>query len=323
MKISDNSSQGNNDNADRIKRRAFLKNSALLSASVLVLPLSGFNVIDVLDESQNINSIPYVKLNNGIPMPILGFGTNTLRGDVGTRCVYDAISVGYRLIDTAHIYGNEESVGAGIKKSGINREELFITSKLWVDDAGYESTKKAFQTSIDKLGVEYLDLYLIHRPRGDVKGSWKAMEELHEKGKIKAIGVSNFDTDQLKDLMGHAKVKPAVNQIESHVFFQQPKAYEYLNKNEIQMEAWSPFAAGRNGIFENKTLAAVGEKYDKSNAQVCLRWHYERGVVAIPRSSQKAHMIENLDIFDFQLDDSDFQAIAKLDLNTTQFPEWE
>lgn len=323
MKSTDKNSREKNENPDSIKRRAFLKNSALFSASALLLPLSGFSVIDILEVGQTVNTVPYAKLNNGAKMPRLGFGTNTLRGDVGIRCVNEAISVGYRLIDTAHIYGNEESVGAGIKKSGINREELFITSKLWVDDAGYESTKKAFQTSIDKLGVEYLDLYLIHRPRGDVKGSWKAMEALYEEGKIKAIGISNFEPEQIDALMGYAKVKPAVNQIESHVFFQQPKAYEYLNKNEIQMEAWSPFAAGRNGIFENKTLADIGAKYDKSNAQVCLRWHYQRGVIAIPRSSQKVHMIENLDIFDFELDEADLQAIAKLDLNTTQFPEWK
>ena len=322
MKITDKNRREKKENADRIRRRAFLKTSALFSASAVLLPLSGFNVIDVLDGNQTINSVPYVKLNNGVKMPRLGFGTNTLRGDVGIRCVHEAISVGYRLIDTAHIYGNEESVGAGIKKSGISREELFITSKLWVDDAGYESTKKAFQTSIDKLGVEYLDLYLIHRPRGDVKGSWKAMEELYEVGKIKAIGISNFEPDQIDEMMGYAKVKPAVNQIESHVFFQQPEAHEFLKKKEIQMEAWSPFAAGRNGIFENKTLAEIGKKYNKSNAQVSLRWHYQRGVIAIPRSSQKAHMIENLDIFDFELDDSDLQAIVKLDLNTTQFPEW-
>jgi len=323
MKSTDKDRREKNESPDSIKRRVFLKNSALFSVSAVLLPLNGFSVIDVLDAGQTVNTVPYVKLNNGVKMPRLGFGTNTLRGDVGIRCVHDAISVGYRLIDTAHIYGNEESVGAGIKKSGINREELFITSKLWVDDAGYENTLKAFETSLNKLGLEYLDLYLIHRPRGDVKGSWKAMEALYEEGKIKAIGISNFEPEQIDELMGYAKVKPAVNQIESHVFFQQPKAYEYLNKNEIQMEAWSPFAAGRNGIFENKTLADIGAKYDKSNAQVCLRWHYERGVVAIPRSSQKAHMIENLDIFDFQLDKADMQAIAKLDLNTTQFPEWE
>ncbi|NEW85173.1 MAG: aldo/keto reductase [Mariniphaga sp.] len=266
--------------------------------------------------------MPAVKLNNGLSMPRLGFGTNTLTGEIGERSVADAISVGYRLIDTANIYGNEVAVGSGIKKSGIKREELFVTSKLWVDDAGYESTKKAYQTSLNKLGIAYLDLYLIHRPRGDVKGSWKAMEELYGAGKIKAIGVSNFDPDQLAELMTYAKVKPVINQIETHVFFQEPISYEALKKSGVQMEAWSPFAAGRNEIFSNQTLAAIGKKHNKSIAQVCLRWHFQRNVTAIPRSSQKVHMIENLNIFDFELDQTDLQKIATLDLNKTQFPEW-
>jgi len=305
-----------------IKRRTFLQTGGLFAASAMIVPLSGYNVFDAVNECQKENSIPSVMLNNGLAMPRLGFGTNTLKGDIGTRCVSDAISVGYRLIDTAKIYGNEESVGKGIKQSGINREALFITSKLWVDDAGYESTKEAFETSLKKLELEYLDLYLIHRPRGDVKGSWKAMEELYKEGKIKAIGVSNFDADQLDDLIKNAKIKPAINQIETHVFFQEHTSIKDLKEKNVQMEAWSPFAAGRNGIFENQTVADIGKKYDKSNAQVCLRWHYQRGVVAIPRSSQKAHMIENLDIFDFELDETDLKAIAVLDLNTTQFPEW-
>ncbi|MDP2887611.1 MAG: aldo/keto reductase, partial [Bacteroidota bacterium] len=272
-----------------MKRRDFLFTGAVVAASALFLPLSGTKVFGALSATQAKNLIPAVKLNNGLQMPILGFGTNTLTGDIGERCVADAISAGYRLIDTAHIYGNEEAVDAGIKKSGITREELFVTSKLWVDDAGYESTKKAFQTTLNKLGLEYLDLYLIHRPRGDVKGSWKAMEELYEAGKIKAIGVSNFDHDQLAELMSYAKIKPVINQIETHVFFQEHKSYEDLKKASVQMEAWSPFAAGRNAIFSNPTLAAIGKKHAKSIAQVCLRWHFQRGVVAIPRSSQKAH----------------------------------
>ncbi|MDP3912963.1 MAG: aldo/keto reductase [Bacteroidota bacterium] len=305
-----------------MKRRDFLLTGAVVAASALLIPFSGTKVFAALSAVQAKKSIPAVKLNNGLQMPMLGFGTNTLTGDIGERCVADAISVGYRLIDTAHIYGNEEAVGAGIKKSVITREELFVTSKLWVDDAGYESTKKAFQTTLNKLGLEYLDLYLIHRPRGDVKGSWKAMEDLYEAGKIKAIGVSNFDHDQLAELMSYAKIKPVINQIETHVFFQEHKSYEDLKKTSVQMEAWSPFAAGRNAIFSNPTLAAIGKKHTKSIAQVCLRWHFQRGVVAIPRSSQKAHMIENLAIFDFELDNSDMQTIATLDLNKTQFPEW-
>jgi len=305
-----------------MERRGFLRTGAMVAASALFLPLSGTKVFGALSPAQVKKSIPAVKLNNGLQMPMLGFGTNTLNGDIAERCVADAISVGYRLIDTAHIYGNEEAVGAGIKKSGINREELFVTSKLWVDDAGYESTKKAYQTTLNKLGLEYLNLYIIHRPRGDVKGSWKAMEELYEAGKIRAIGVSNFDPDQLAELMAYAKIKPMINQIETHVFFQEHNLYEVLKKTSVQMEAWSPFAAGRNAIFSNPTLAAIGKKHNKSIAQVCLRWHFQRGVVAIPRSSQKSHMIENLIIFDFELDNSDMQTIASLDLNKTQFPEW-
>ena len=256
-------------------------------------------------------------------MPILGFGTLNLNGELGERCVADAISLGYRLIDTATIYGNEESVGAGIKKSGIDRKELFVTSKLWVDDSGYENAKKAFQTSLDKLGLDYLDLYLIHRPRGDVKGSWQAMEDLYKEGKIRAIGVSNFESNHLDELMSYGKSIPAVNQIETHAFFQQEKAKETLKKYGIQMEAWSPLAQGRNGHFTNETLETIGKKYNKTNAQVSLRWHYQRGIVAIPRSSQKAHMMENLNIFDFELDKSDIKKINSLDLNITQFPEWE
>lgn len=310
------------DQSKGIKRRDFLRTGAMVAASALFLPLSGTKAFGASSASQVKKSIPAVHLNNGLQMPRLGFGTNTLSGDIAVRSVADAISVGYRLIDTAHIYGNEEAVGVGIKKSGINREELFVTSKLWVDFAGYESTKKAFQTTLDKLGLEYLDLYLIHRPRGDVKGSWKAMEELYEAGKIKAIGVSNFDSNQLAELMSYAKIKPAINQIETHVFFQEHVLYGELKKTAVQMEAWSPFAAGRNAIFSNPTLAAIGKKHTKSIAQVCLRWHFQRDVVAIPRSTQKAHMVENLDIFDFILDDEDMQTIATLDLNKTQFPEW-
>ncbi|PIY10872.1 MAG: 2,5-diketo-D-gluconic acid reductase [Flavobacteriaceae bacterium CG_4_10_14_3_um_filter_33_47] len=304
-----------------IKRREFLKSSAKVTAATMLMGI-GSSKLFAFSFAPLKNSVPAVTLNNGILMPRLGFGTNTLKGAMGTQSVSDAISVGYRLIDTAHIYGNEEAVGEGIKQSGIDRKELFITSKLWVDFAGYESTKKAFETSINKLGTEYLDLYLIHRPRGDVKGTWLAMEELYKAGKIRAIGVSNFLPDQLNDMMEYAKITPAINQIETHVFFQENNSYEFLKNSETQMEAWSPFAAGRNGIFENQTLAEIGKKYNKSNAQVSLRWHYQRGVVAIPRSSQKAHMIENLDIFNFELSETDMKTIATLDLNKTQFPEW-
>ncbi|WP_167369526.1 aldo/keto reductase [Flavobacterium defluvii] len=266
--------------------------------------------------------MPDVKLNNGVKMPILGFGTYGLSGEVCQQSVADAITAGYRLIDTAKVYGNEEAVGRGIKQSGIDRKKLFVTSKLWVDDAGYENAKKGFEETLRKLQLDYLDLYLIHRPRGDVKGSWKAMEELYKAGKIKAIGISNFDQAQLTDLLSYAEVKPVVNQIETHAYFQQTNDYNLLKKHNIYTEAWAPFAEGRNGLFTNEVLTQIAKKYNKTTAQVALRWHFQRGIIAIPRSSQKAHIAENLIIFDFKLDDADMKAIAKLDLNTTQFPEW-
>jgi len=306
-----------------MKRKEFLQRSATFAAGTMVLG-SGISTLSGAGRVRKSGlSIETVTLNNGVEMPILGFGTLYLRDELGIQCVSDAISLGYRLIDTATVYGNEESVGGGIKLSGINRKELFVTSKVWVDDYGYEQAKKAFQTSLDKLGLDYLDLYLIHRPRGDVKGSWKAMEDLHKEGKIRAIGVSNFETGHLEELMSYAKITPAVNQIESHAFFQQETARERLKKNGIQMEAWSPLAQGRNDHFNNKTLAAIGKRHNKNNAQVSLRWHYQRGIVAIPRSSQQAHMKENLNIFDFELSETEMKTISALDLDITQFPEWE
>ena len=306
-----------------MKRKEFLQRSATFAAGTMIVGTGTSPLFGATHSRRYGTSIETITLNNGTKMPILGFGTLYLNDEVGIQCVSDAISLGYRLIDTATVYGNEKSVGGGIKKSGINREELFVTSKLWVDDYGYETAKKAFQTSLDKLGLDYLDLYLIHRPRGDVKGSWKAMEELYKEGKIRAIGVSNFEANHLEELMLYSTITPAVNQIETHAFFQQDKAEETLKKHGIQMEAWSPLAQGRNGHFTNETLAAIGKKHNKNNAQVSLRWHYQRGIVAIPRSSQKAHMLENLEIFDFVLDDSDMNTISGLDLNITQFPEWE
>jgi 2,5-diketo-D-gluconate reductase A len=311
--------------AERIKRREFIQTGARFAAGAMFMGIGASKLFGTTHSCRpgSTASIDTITLNNGIKMPVLGFGTLYLNDEVGVRCVADAISLGYRLIDTATVYGNEASVGGGIKKSGTRREELFITSKLWVDDSGYENAKKAFQTSLDKLGLDYLDLYLYHRPRGDVKGSWKAMEELYKDGKIRAIGVSNFETRHLDELMSYAKIKPAVNQIETHAFFQQDKAKETLKQYGIQMEAWSPLAQGRNGLFTNEILAVIGRKYNKTNAQVSLRWHYQRGIVAIPRTSQKAHMLENLNIFDFELDESDMTTITSLDLDITQFPEWE
>lgn len=302
-----------------MNRRDFLQTSAKFTGSAMFLSLGSVPSFAELNPSTKEKLAPLVTLNNGLKMPLLGLGTMTLRGEVGIRSVADAIALGYRLIDTAMIYNSETSVGTGIKQSGIKREELFITSKLWKTDMGYEQAKKGFQTSLDKLGTDYLDLYLIHRPAGDVKGSWKAMEELYHQGKIKAIGVSNFDPAQLADLIANSDVKPAVHQIETHAFFQEGKALEYLKQHGVQMQAWAPFAEGRHGLFTNDTLATIGKKHNKTVAQVCLRWHYQRGISAIPRSIQKPHIAENMNIFDFSLDDSDLTAIATLDLNTTQF----
>jgi len=308
---------------NEINRRRFLQSGVKLAAAGIYLGMFGMPNLfgNVLMDKDSAN-IPDVKLNNGVKMPMLGFGTYGLRGEVCQQSVADAISVGYRLIDTAKVYGNEEAVGKAIKQSGIDRKQLFVTSKLWVDDAGYENAKKGFEETLTKLGLEYLDLYLIHRPRGDVKGSWKAMEELYAAGKIRAIGISNFDSEQLADLLSYAQVKPVVNQIETHAYFQQGNSYNLLKKHNVQMEAWAPFAEGRNGLFTDEVFAQIAKKYNKTVAQVNLRWHYQRGIVAIPRSSQKAHIVENLNIFDFKLNHEDISAIEKLDLNKTQFPEW-
>lgn len=310
----------NQNQKNEINRRRFLQSTAAAGIYLGLFGMPNLFGNEIMDN--NAKEITNVKLNNGVKMPMLGFGTYGLRGEVCQQSVADALSVGYRLIDTAKIYGNEEAVGKGIKQSGINRKELFVTSKLWVDDAGYENAKKGFEETLTKLGLDYLDLYLIHRPRGDVKGSWKAMEELYKAGKIRAIGISNFDSNQLADLLSYAQVKPVINQIETHAYFQQGDAYNLLKKHDIQIQAWAPFAEGRNGLFTNEVFTQIAKKYNKTVAQVNLRWHYQRGIVAIPRSSQKAHIVENLGIFDFKLDSGDMKAIEKLDLNKTQFPEW-
>jgi 2,5-diketo-D-gluconate reductase A len=261
-----------------------------------------------------------VILNNGVEMPILGFGVYQIT-DL-TECensVLDAIEAGYRLIDTAAAYQNEEAVGRAIKRSGIRREELFITTKLWIQDNGYESTKKAFEKSLRKLGLDYLDLYLIHQPYGDVYGEWRAMEGLYAGGKIKAIGVSNFHPDRVMDLIVHNKVVPAVNQIETHPFHQQIETETFLQENGIQIQSWGPFAEGRNHIFENKLLLSIGEKYNKSVAQVILRWLTQRGVVVIPKSVRKERIKENFNIFDFSLSEEDMNAIKELDTKESLF----
>lgn len=268
-------------------------------------------------------TIPTVTLNNGVKMPKLGFGTLYLKDSIGINSVANAILLGYRLIDCAPIYANEKEVGKGIKKSGIDRKELFISSKLWISDMGYENTKKGFAETIKNLGVDYLDMYIIHRPHGDVPGSWKAMEELYKEGKIKAIGVSNFGPGQLADLISIAEIKPVINQIEINPFFQQPELVNAIKKLGVQVEGWSPFAQGRNEMFTNEVLVKIGKKYNKTAAQVVLRWLIQRDVVAIPRTDNPVYMKENLNVFDFKLSDTDMKEISKIDKKTSQFPEWK
>lgn len=306
---------------NEINRRRFLLTGFQLATVGIAMGLGSSKLFGNVKE-MDAGKIGNVVLNNGIKMPVLGFGTFGLQNEVCQQSVADAISLGYRLLDTAKVYGNEEAVGKGIRQSGIDRKKLFVTSKLWVDDSGYENAKKGFETTLKKLDLEYLDLYLIHRPRGDVKGSWKAMEELYRAGKIKAIGVSNFEPAQLRELLSYAQVNPAVNQIETHAYFQEKDVHAVLKQHHVQMQAWAPFAEGRNGLFTNETLTKIGKKHKKTVAQVSLRWHYQRGIVSIPRSAQNGHRRENLNIFDFKLDADDMKAIAQLDLNRTQFPEW-
>ena len=261
-----------------------------------------------------------VKLNNGVEMPILGFGVFQVK-DLAEceRSVVDAIETGYRLIDTAQSYENEEAVGKAIKRSGVPREELFITTKLWIQSNGYERTKKAFEVSLKKLQLDYLDLYLIHQPYGDVYGEWRAMQELYWEKKVRAIGVSNFHPDRLIDLIVHNEVVPAVNQVETHPFHQQIEMQKFLQDNNIQIESWGPFAEGKNNIFHNERLASIGKKYNKTVAQVILRWLTQRGVVAIPKSVRKGRMEENFNSLDFELNVEDMEAIKTLDTKASLF----
>ena len=261
-----------------------------------------------------------VTLNNGVKMPILGFGVYQVPDlEECERGVFEALQAGYRLIDTAAAYMNEEAVGNAIKKSGVPREELFITTKLWIQDAGYENAKKAFEKSLNKLQLDYLDLYLIHQPFSDVYGSWRAMEKLYEAGKVRAIGVSNFKPDRVMDLILYNKVVPAVNQIETHPFNQQIETQKFLQENGVQIQSWGPFAEGRNNLFQNELLKSIGERYNKSIAQVVLRWMIQRGVVVIPKSVNKERIIENFDVFDFELADEDMTAIGTLDQKASAF----
>ncbi|TVY09076.1 aldo/keto reductase [Paenibacillus cremeus] len=261
-----------------------------------------------------------VILNNGVEMPILGFGVFQMTDpNECEQAVYDAIMAGYRLIDTAASYQNEEAVGRAIKRSGVARAELFITTKLWISDTGYENTKKAFEKSLEKLQLDYLDLYLIHQPYGDVFGSWRAMEEFYREGKIRAIGVSNFHEDRLIDLIIHNEVTPAVNQVETHPFNQQIENAKFMKENNVQIESWAPFAEGKNNLFQNEVLVSIAEKHNKSVAQVVLRWLTQRDVVVIPKSVRKERIIENFNIFDFELSQEDMESIASLDTKQTLF----
>jgi 2,5-diketo-D-gluconate reductase A len=264
--------------------------------------------------------IPTVTLNNGVLMPLLGFGVFQIAdAEECERSVSDAVAVGYRLIDTAASYGNEEAVGNAIKRSGVPREQLFVTTKLWIQDAGYDGTRRAFDRSMRRLQLQTLDLYLIHQPYGDVYGSWRAMQELYRDGRIRAIGVSNFHPDRVMDLMMHHEVVPAVDQIETHPFHQQVETQKFLQGNSIQIESWGPFAEGRNDIFHNALLHSIAENHRKSVAQVIVRWLTQRGVVAIPKSIRKERMAENFNIFDFELTSDEMISVATLDTGTSSF----
>jgi diketogulonate reductase-like aldo/keto reductase len=255
-----------------------------------------------------------VTLNNGLKMPILGFGVYQIPDPAECeRSVLEALKIGYRSIDTAAVYTNEAAVGTAIKNSEIPREDIFITTKLWIQDMGYGSAKKAVEKSLKKLKTDYIDLYLIHQPMGDVHGAWRAMEDMYKAGILKAIGVSNFQADRLMDLMVHNKIIPALNQVETHPFFQQIAPQEFMKEHNIQVESWAPFAQGKNDIFKNNILSPIAKKYDKTVAQVVLRWLIQRDIVVIPKSATKERIAENFDVFDFQLSDDEMNEIMKLD----------
>lgn len=261
----------------------------------------------------------YVTLSNGVKMPILGYGVYQVTKDECERCVLDALEVGYRSIDTAQSYFNEEEVGSAMKKSGIPREEIFLTSKVWVEHYGYEETRKSVEESLRKLQTDYLDLMLLHQPFNDYYGAYRALEDLYDEGKLRAIGVSNFYPDRLVDLASFTRIPPMVNQIETHVLNQRTEDYEWMSKYHVAHEARAPFGEGRGGLFDNEALKQIGEKYGKTTAQVMLRWNIQRGVIVLPKSTHKERMIQNLDVFDFTLTDEDMSAIAGLDTKTSAF----
>lgn len=265
-------------------------------------------------------NVPMKKLNNGVQMPVLGFGVFQVPDPKECKqAVLDALASGYRLIDTAAAYQNEAAVGEAIKESGIAREEIFVTSKLWVSDFTYERAKAGIERSLELLGLDHIDLYLLHQPYGDTMGAWRALEEAYQAGKIRAIGVSNFYADQLKNLELTTNIKPAVNQIEVNPWFQQTSEVTFAQSEDILVEAWAPFAEGKHNIFTNEKIKAIGEKYGKSNGQVILRWLLQRGITVIPKSVHKNRMEENIDVFDFELSPADMEVMASLDKNESQF----
>ncbi len=261
----------------------------------------------------------YVTLSNGVKMPQLGYGVYQVTKEECERCVTDALEVGYRAIDTAQSYFNEAEVGEAIAKSGINRKEIFLTTKVWIEHYGYEDAKKSVLQSMEKLKTDYIDLVLLHQPFADYYGAYRALEDLYEEGRLRAIGVSNFAPDRLVDLASFARIKPMVNQIETHPLNQQLEAHKWLEKYGVIHEAWAPFGEGRGNMFTNPVLKKIGDKYDKTTAQVILRWQLQRGIVVIPKSTHKERMAQNLDVFDFTLTNEDMQAIAALDTKTSSF----
>ncbi|MGN0329375.1 MAG: aldo/keto reductase [Lachnospira sp.] len=261
----------------------------------------------------------YVTLSNGVKMPILGYGVYQVTKEECERCVLDALKIGYRHIDTAQSYFNEEEVGSAIQKSGVAREEIFLTTKVWIEHYGYEQAKASVMESLCKLKTDYLDLVLLHQPFSDAYGAWKALEEMYEEGKIRAIGISNFYADRMVDFASFNRIKPMVNQMETHIFNQQKNLKEWADKYNIQLEAWAPFGEGRGGTFDNPVISEIGAKYGKTTAQIMLRWNIQRGVVVIPKSTHVQRMEENFNVFDFELSNEDMAAIAALDKNESSF----
>lgn len=261
----------------------------------------------------------HVTLNNGLKMPVLGYGVYQVEPDECERCVSDAVEAGYRLIDTAQAYCNEEGVGRAVKKSGIKRDEFFIVTKVWISNAGYENAKKSIETSLSKLQTDYIDLLLIHQPFNDYYGTYRAMEEFYEKGLLKSIGVSNFYPDRFIDFSNFVKVKPMVNQMETHIFNQQKKLHEILKENKCQLMSWGPFAEGRNDFFNNTVLKSICSKYGKTSAQTALRYLIQKNIIVIPKSTHKERMIENINVFDFSLSNDDMAALEKLDTENSLF----